>query len=389
MNNRSSESTVDSVAFIVAANETADAFLAPHIRELAADFQITVIGNRVSECNEIDPRAILTDLTIERSMNIFADIRACVSLYRIFRREKFDAVQSMTPKAGLLTALAAFAARIPTRIHWFTGQVWATRSGLSRQILKSLDRVTATLSTHLLVDSHSQRDFLDINSVAKTRKTLVLANGSTRGVDCNRFRMNKSRRGSVRSNLGIPKEDKIVLFIGRLNREKGVSDLLDAFGSLPTNLGAHLVLVGTDEEGFAEKSPMGKSPAPTNVYFVGHQANVLDFLIDADIFVLPSHREGLPISLLEAGAVGLPIIGTEINGITDVIENGLNGMLVPSADSGRLFYALQTLLLDDDLRKRLGQGAMDSIRLRFREELLTNAYKRFLCAALVKTASRP
>ena len=367
-----------SIAFVVAAPVTAEAFLAPHIRHLADKFQITVIGKGITQSESLDPRANMIDITIERRINIKSDLKACIALFKILRHEKFDVVQSMTPKAGLLTALAGFAARIPTRIHWFTGQVWTTKSGFSRRFLKSLDRTTAALSTHLLVDSHSQKQFLERNRVAKSTKMNVLGHGSTRGVDCEQFRMDLSRSNVVRRQLNIPNGDKIILFVGRLNREKGVQHLLDAFCLLPANLNAHLVLVGADEEGFLESSRKCNNNLFTNIIYVGYQTNVLDYLIDADIFVLPSYREGLPISLLEACAVGLPIIGTEINGIIDVVENGVNGILVPAANTEELFEALYTLLSDMELRKRLGEEAMKTVNLCFREQELTRAYEKFL-----------
>lgn len=378
MNNSSNNAPTKSIAFIVAAPVTAEAFLAPHIRKLADQYQITVIGKKITQSKSLDPRANLIDVNIERQINLKSDLKACIDLFKILRRENFDVVQSMTPKAGLITSLAAFMVRVPTRIHWFTGQVWVTRSGFSRRLLKILDRVTARLSTHILVDSKSQMAFLEINHVAKSEKMTVLANGSTRGVGCNTYRIASSVRSSIRHSLGIGGDEKIILFVGRMNRDKGIGELLEAFALLPSDHNAHLILVGHDEDGFKERLANGSDKYRDKVHFVGYKENVIDYMVESDIFALPSYREGLPISMLEAGAVGLPLIGTKIDGITDIVENNVNGILVRAGDAKELFQALDTLLRNNSLRRRLGDEAAKSIRLRFNEELLLNAYEKFL-----------
>src|SRR5688572_17384448 len=163
-------------------------FMAPHIRELAATCRITLVttpdpeswtggGEAMADLRR-GSGVTFVPLAIPRRIAIAGDIKALVGLWRLFRRERFDLVQSITPKAGLLAMVAAWAAGVPVRVHWFVGQVWATKRGVARWILKTLDRVTAGCSTHLLADSASQRAFLVAEGVAPEGQITVLGHGS-------------------------------------------------------------------------------------------------------------------------------------------------------------------------------------------------------------------
>lgn len=366
-----------SIAFVVAAPATAEAFLAPHINRLAPDYKITAVGKGISKSTKLDARVILKDIDIERPISPIADLKASFELFKLFRQERFELVQSMTPKAGLLTAIAGFLARVPVRIHWFTGQVWATKSGILRQLLKNLDRLTARLSTHLLVDSHSQMQYLSDNHISRDHKMRVLANGSTCGVDLAEVEANQRDPLKIRKSLGIDSTAVVILFVGRLNREKGIPELLEAFGGLNTEVETHLILAGEDEEEL-KKSEDTASLENAFVHFVGYQRQIFDFMREADIFILPSHREGLPISLLEAGAHGLAIVATRINGIIDVVQGNDLGILVTPQDPLELRAAIEFLINNPVYRTQLGASIQDLIFANFAQQDLVVAYRDLL-----------
>jgi glycosyltransferase involved in cell wall biosynthesis len=293
-------------------------------------------------------------------------------LWRFFRRSRFDAVHSVTPKAGLLAGIAARLAGVPVRIHWFTGQVWVTRTGFMRRLLKAADRLIATNATHVLVDSHSQRDFLIDEGVVARDRAEVIAAGSICGVDARRFHPDAQARAAVRAELGVADVDKMILFLGRWNHDKGVLDLARAFAALAATHGqVHLVIVGPDEEGLAGEVRALCAASADRLHMVGFTREPERFMAAADIFCLPSYREGFGSVLLEAAAVGIPSVATRIYGITDAVVEGVTGLLVPPGDVAALTTAVARLVADDVLRMRLGAAAQVRARQDFSQEAVT------------------
>ena len=239
------------ICFVVTTIATADAFLLGHISALTRIYDVTLVTN----CHDRDHlrrRGLKADVVhapLGQNISPLRDLVCLLVLFRIFKRENFHLLHTVTPKAGLLALLAANSARIPVRIHTFTGQLWATRHGLRRIIFKILDRLIGMCATHILVDSPSQMDFLLREHVVPVRKTSVLGNGSISGVDTNRFHPQPLLRTRVRASLGIPSQATVYAYVGRLRKEKGVLDLAAAFAQLGrTHTDAYLVIVGPDEE---------------------------------------------------------------------------------------------------------------------------------------------
>ncbi len=216
------------LCYVVSSAMTVQAFLREHIRAAAERFDVTVVANADAPSLAGLPARLLP-VAIERRIAPVADLAALLRLVAVFRRERFDLVHSMTPKAGLLAAIAGAAAGVPLRFHTFTGQVWATRSGASRVLLRGLDRVTAMLASGVLADSASQRDFLVAEGVVDLAKMRVLGHGSVNGVDAERFRPDAAARASVRSESGIAEGELLFLYLGRFARDKGLLDLAQAF----------------------------------------------------------------------------------------------------------------------------------------------------------------
>jgi len=355
------------LCYVVASEMTVHAFLREHIRAAAERFDVTVIANTPAESLAGVP-ARLISAPIERQIAPFADLAALWRLTGIFRRERFDLVHSVTPKAGLLAALAGALAGVPVRTHTFTGQVWATRAGLGRAILKACDRVTAGLDTRVLADSRSQRAFLVAEGVVPAERIGVLGSGSVNGVDAARFQPDAVARERVRAQAGVPPAAVLFLYLGRLARDKGLLDLARAFAGLE---GAWLLLVGPDEDGIAEDIRVVCGAAAARLRVQGHTAQPEQYMAAADVFVLPSYREGFGSVALEAAAAGLPAIGTRIYGITDAIVEGKTGFLVPARDPAALAARMRELAADAPLREEMGRAARERALRDFRPADLT------------------
>lgn len=377
----------DKICFAVASTLTAEAFLSEHIAALSIRFEAHLVINAgpATIASPALRKATLHRANIERAIAPIADLRALGQLAGIFRRERFTAVHSVSPKAGLLTALAGFIARVPVRIHTFTGQVWATRHGPARLLLKGLDRLIASLNTHILVDSHSQRDFLRAEGVLAAGQGDVLGRGSVCGVDPQRFRPDPAMREKVRHELGLPREAVVCLFVGRLNRDKGVLDLARAFATVAARCpAAFLVLVGPDEGRLGPVIEVECADVMSRVRLAGYSREPQRFMAAADVFCLPSYREGFGTTIIEAAACGVPAIGSRIYGITDAIEHEVTGLLHAPGNVSELAACMLRLSGDPDLRRRMGGQARARALRDFNQDLVTEELMRFYESALAQ-----
>jgi len=314
-------------------------------------------------------------LAIERAINPVADLLALYRLVRLFRESRFDLVHSVTPKAGLLAMLAAKIAGVRFRIHTFTGQVWATRAGFSRLLLKTMDRLLVWSATHLLADSFSQRQFLIEQGIAGAEKLAVLADGSISGVDVGRFRPDKDARTAIRQHLGISDDGALLLFLGRLHRDKGVLDLAAAFADVAARCGQlHLLLAGPDESGLREQVQHIAGAYDDRVHFIDYTDTPERYLAAADIFCLPSYREGFGSVIIEAAACAVPAIGSRIYGISDAVRDGETGVLFAAGSIDELSDAIELVALHPEQRRAMGEAALERARKIFPAKRLVQAW---------------
>ena len=374
------------VCFVVSSPLTIRAFLSSHIAALSAQFDVTIAANADPDSFAAEGlSAQLFRVPIERRTSPLRDLRALAGLVRLFRVHHYDLVHSVTPKAGLLAMAAAWLTRVPLRIHTFTGQVWATRKGPARAMLRAIDSLIARFATHVLVDSRSQREFLIANRVGAASKSVVLAEGSICGVDGERFRPDRAARGRTRTALGVPEDAVLFLYLGRLSRDKGVLDLAAAFAALAVrNPSAYLLVAGPDEEGLRRQMQALLTASMDRVRWSDHTDRPEDTMAAADVFCLPSYREGFGQVALEAAATGLPVIASRIYGIVDAVLDGETGLLHPPADADALRAHMETLLMQPDLRRKLG-GAGRSRSLRdFSAQRVTQALVEFYAGITAK-----
>jgi glycosyltransferase involved in cell wall biosynthesis len=347
-----------------------------HLAALANYYDITVMAN-AADFGFLVPLGSSVHWVPIGIKRKIAPLHDMVCLFRLacaFQSRDFKAVHSVTPKAGLLAMTAAWLMRVPVRIHWFTGQVWATRSGAIRFLLKGLDRLTAALATHLLVDSSSQVDFLASQGVAPREKMRVLAKGSICGVDAGRFRPDGPARAEVRARLGLPQEALVFLFVGRCTFDKGLTDLARAFEALCSERDdVYLVIVGPDEEGVFPAMLRFCPRAVGRVRRLDYTDAPERVMAAADMLCLPSYREGFGSVVIEAAAVGIPSIGSRIYGVTDAIQDGITGLLHQPHDAQDLLEKMRHLVQDPDLRCFMGSRARARAEQEFAQDVVTAA----------------
>lgn len=350
------------------------------LRELAEKYEVVAVSSPEPELKELAEREGVRTVAVEmeRHISVWKDLKSLVEMVNVFRREKPDVVHSMTPKAGLISMMAAWMTRVPVRVHTFTGLVWPTASGLKRWILKMTDRVTCFCATHVIPEGEGVMN--DLRSGKITRKPMrVLGYGNVKGVDMVRF----SRREEVMRIAEELRDDKFkFLFVGRIVGDKGINELVEAFERVKKRVGqVELVLVGPYENDLDPLKPETQRliESDEDIETVGSKIGdeLLAYYAAADCFVMPSYREGFPNTVMEAGAMGLPSIVTDINGSREIVKNGVNGVIVPSKRVDELADAMIRMVNETELRKRCEDNARRMIEERFEEHFVRKCLYEF------------
>ncbi|GAA3607320.1 glycosyltransferase family 4 protein [Microlunatus ginsengisoli] len=353
--------------------QSLDSLLVGQPAYLSRQFDVTVISSPGDRLDAVADREGVAAFGVEmkRAVTPLADVAALWQLCRWFRRTRPQLVQSYTPKAGLLVMAAAALARVPVRVHGIVGMPLMEASGLRRQLLLAAERATYALSTRLTCNSTGLRSWV-LDHVSSARRIDVIGEGSINGVDPARYRpADANARASARRLFGIDEDATVILYAGRLVGDKGIGELLLAFEQLRSEHDdVVLLLVGSAEP---ERDPLSEQAAQLlrssdGIVNVGWCDDVRPYYSAADIFALPSYREGLPNALLEASACGLACVATDINGCNEVVADAETGLLIPVRDSAALASALERLL-DVDLRARLGCAARRRVRERYDQRL--------------------
>lgn len=352
------------ICFVVAVPGTAKAFLRDHMILLDHHYDIYMMGNvndkDLESIKELPIKEVLK-IDIERGISFWRDVKAIVQAWQFFRKYKFDAVHSVTPKAGLVCAIAGKLAGIKHRTHIFTGQVWATRKGFLRWLLKSLDKVISNLDNHILVDGKSQRSFLIAEGVLKEGQAKVFCHGSIAGVNAERFIPNEDDRQIVRKECGISDNMLTFIFLGRLNHDKGIGELYEAYNKLANiHENVFLLLVGVDEESYIEKLSSYSSIIPgKNFKYYGPTNNPGKVLNAGDVFVLPTWREGFGSSVLESACIGLPCICSDAYGVLDAYIENVTGLKCHVGDSESLYNCMKKMYDNPELRLEMGRKSRE------------------------------
>lgn len=354
------------------------------LRRLAQTYDVVAVSTPDDELHEMAQRegVRVVGVAMRRPISPLHDLRSLLRLIRVFRRERPDMVHSITPKAGLLSMIAAWVCRVPVRLHTFTGLVFPTATGLKKKILMLTDRITCACATHIVPEGEGVKN--DLINYGITRKPLrVLGYGNVRGVDMQHY----SRTPEVMAAAQPIMRSGVFtfVFVGRVVRDKGINELVEAFVRLhQAEPATRLILVGWFEDNLDPVSDQTKQAIERcdAIEAVGSQSDVRPWLAAADALVFPSYREGFPNVVIEAGALDLPSIVTDINGSREIIVHGKNGIIVPPRNAQALLQAMTQFVQNPQATQAMAANARQMIASRFEksfvEQCLMDYYKEIL-----------
>ena len=366
------------LCIVVSVEYVVNHFLTNHLRSLSKIYDVTLVGN-FDQLPMLEEKGIIVKIhkiPVNRGLSLYGDMLTFFMLFLFMLTNRFDCINSITPKMGFFTAILGYVLRFKKRIHIFTGQVWAYDKGIRVCFLKLADRVIGALTTDCLVDSNSQLTFLHDQGVLHKGKGKVLGAGSISGVDTYKFKFNQDKRRSIRQQLAIPNDVLCLVFIGRLLSSKGIYELIEALERI-ANPAIYLIVVGPDEENVVGRVADDFPGLLNNIKFVGYSFTPEHFLSAGDVLTLPSHREGFGSVIIEAASVGIPAIGSDIYGICDAIDDGKSGLLHRPRDVDAIAAIIKRLYADPVLLQSLGDIAHQRAIKDFNAETITSLWVKF------------
>lgn len=337
------------------------------LNELSEQYEVVALSSPGEDLEFVGKQEQVRTIGVkmERHISPLNDLVSLYKLIKIMRNEKPWMVHSMTPKAGLLCMMAAWLTRVPRRVHTFTGLIWPTKTGISRRILMFTDKILCACATHIIPEGEGVKR--DIIAGKITRKPMkVLANGNVRGIELDHY----DRTEEVMSEaVKIKKEGVFTyIFIGRIVKDKGIHELIEAFVKINNERpNTRLILVGRFEPQLDPLSTETQNIINTHkaIEAVGAKDDVRPWLAVADALTFPSYREGFPNVVIEAGAMGLPSIVTDINGANEIIIPGQNGVIIPSHDADALYNAMLEMHDNNAMREQMASKARPLVAQRF------------------------
>lgn len=366
-------------------------FLKGQLQMLSAHYEVLAVSSPGKALDELAERegVRVAAVPMERHISVIKDFLSLCRLIVLFARERPYIVHSMTPKAGLLAMVAAWITRVPVRMHTFTGLIFPTATGLMQRLLIMMDRITCFCATYINPEGEGVKR--DLERFHVTSKALhVIANGNVRGLDLSYYDRNREVMEIART---IKTEGIFTFcFVGRLVKDKGINELISAFVRLYAKYeDVHLILVGNCEEKLDPLKPetMERILSHPGIVYAGRQKDVRPYLVVSDAFVFPSYREGFPNVVLEAGAMGLPSIVTDINGCNEIIIDGQNGVIVPPRDEDALYLSMKHFVEEPAEVERMARNARPLIVSRYDRQMVWNALLeeyQYLCGTLAEKA---
>ena len=352
--------------------------------ELSQEYEVIALSSPQPELAETARREGVKTIAVpmHREIAPLNDVVALWRLIRIFRRERPQMVHSMTPKAGLLSMIAARIAYVPIRVHTFTGLVFPTSSGLLRRVLMLTDKMTCRSATHIIAEGEGVRNDLLHHGITK-KDVSVLGFGNVRGIDLEYYALTpsvKEKTGDIRKRLGIAGGAFTFVFVGRIVRDKGINELTAAFCRLCNERNDVCLLLVGDYESADPLSKYSRELIDRTPYIYITKEwidDVRPWYAAADALVFPSYREGFPNVVIEAGAMGLPSIVTDINGSREIIIDGENGIIIPSNDEMALYHAMKGMVMNPEKAKYMGEKARPLIASRYKQGFVRSKLNEF------------
>lgn len=364
------------LCYVTTVASTVKAFLLPALAYLRehTDWELTVICSGDPELEKLLPEGVrYIPVKMERGISL-GGLAACRRMYRIFRKEKFDLVQYSTPNASLYASLAAWLAGVRVRLYCQWGMAFVGFSGMKRRLFRAIEKLVCSLSTRVCPDSFGNLRFCHAEGLYGPEKSGVIWNGSASGVNLEKFDITKKQlwREAVRQKLGIPAEAAVLTFVGRITGDKGTNELFTACKALLAQReDVHLLLVGRAEKADSVEDALYRwAEQEPRVHFCGFTNVVEQYMAASDVYVLPSYREGFGSAVIEAEAMGLPVIVTDIPGPTDAMERDVTGLVVPVKDAAALKEAMEALTCDPARRAEMGKAGYAFAKEKFDQRVL-------------------
>lgn len=362
-----------------------DYLLKGQLNFLNRHFEVLAVSGKDRHLQNVADRegVRVFSLGMNRAIRPVADLISLWRLYRLFKKERPEIVHSITPKAGLLSMVAAKMAGVPIRMHTFTGLIFPSKKGVFQKLLIVTDRLLCWAATNVYPEGNGvMNDLIHYKITSKPLK--VLANGNVNGIDTAYFSsvtITSETKEVLKAKLAITQESFTFVFVGRLVGDKGINELVQAFNEL-TIPNIRLILVGSYEHELdpLKLQTLSKIEENPNIFAVGFQNDVRPYLAVSDCLVFPSYREGFPNVVMQAGAMNLPAIVTDINGCNEIIVEGINGTIIPPKNTELLHLAMLEMINNSDKFSDLKANARQMIISRFEQKVvweeLLKEYKR-------------
>jgi glycosyltransferase involved in cell wall biosynthesis len=316
---------------------------------------------------------------LTRKITPIQDLKAVIKLYKYLKKEKPQIVHTHTPKAGIVGMLASYLANVPNRLHTVAGLPLLEATGVKRKILNFVEKITYSCATNVYPNSHGLKNIILQNKFTKENKIKVIANGSSNGINTAYFNPDlflAKEINLLKENLKIKDNDFVFIFVGRIVGDKGINESIEAFDNLSKSFQSiKLLLVGNFE---SDLDPLNNNTLKiiddnSAILGAGYQQDVRPYLAIADALVFPSYREGFPNVVLQAGAMGLPSIVSDINGCNEIIKDEENGLIIPAKDSEAIYKAMKRLIEDPELKNKLQKNARNMITELYEQQIIWEA----------------
>ena len=348
-------------------------------------FDVKGVSSEGEELKEVreNEEIVMEAINMSRKITPFQDLKSLWKMWDFLRKEKPQIVHTHTPKAGIIGMLAARLAGVPHRLHTVAGLPLMEATGIKRKILNFVEKLTYSSATRVYPNSKGLYDFILQNNFTQSNKLKIIANGSSNGINTTFFslaQVSEIERVTLREKLNIQPDDFVFVFVGRIVSDKGINELIKAFSELQTAennelTGIKLLLVGGLESDLDPLNPETLAEINQNkdIISAGFQQDVRPFFAISDALIFPSYREGFPNVVMQAGAMGLPSIVSDINGCNEIIIEGENGLIIPSKNVEKLKEKMLTLARDKNLYIKLKENSRRMIENRYEQSVVWKA----------------
>ena len=358
-----------------------DKLLSGQMQFMNSFYEVIAISSEKKYLKRVGEKEKVRTFHIEMSRKItpISDLLAVVKLYFFLRKEKPFIVHTHTPKAGIVGMLASKLAGVPHRLHTVAGLPLLEARGLKRKILDFVEKLTYSCATKVYPNSYGLLDIIKNNNYCPVTKLKVIANGSSNGIDTEYFNPNffsATQNLELKKKLGISTSDFVFVFVGRLVADKGINEMVAAFKVVNEKYSnSKLLLVGDYENDLDPLQPLTLDQIQTNdaIITVGFQSDVRPYLSITDALIFPSYREGFPNVVMQAGAMGLPSIVSNINGCNEIIVEGENGTIIPVKSTSAIIEKMESLMTDENYFKKLKSNAREMIVSRYEQKVVWKA----------------